>query len=440
MKDIIIEVKNRDDLKSKIFKFIISAVDVFRTSPEKFLKELNVILEQVKINFKEMVKQNVGNTEDVKKFIKSDNSSTYVANNDSNNRYVDNTKSTIENNQIIENEKKTNYIYVKREKTEYEKKANKEFDLYNGFNVKSYGIKYLSLDISNKFEANNNNNNYQEINGIYTSQNNKLTKNEVENIYIYEEPEKKDILKSLFNVDKKNGTPFSIDIDTSNTIRANNNNNKIEILNRTEIYENNNVTQNTISNYNKNIYNEEKPKIKKEISYKENDHIDVLNNEIMKKNINDSKSDVYTRNYKSNYCKVNNNNSEVLVKKTEKIVKNSDIVINNENNYDDVKIEPKYIDIDYNSNTNIKNQNNNKILVEEEKKLELVNKEVNIKKENDLIVGKEIKDKLGNENKNYIKEKEEEERKRREEEERKKKEEEERKKKEEEEERKRKEK
>jgi hypothetical protein len=152
---------------------------------------------------------------------------------------------------------------LKEKKTEYEKKVNKEFDLYNGFNVKSYGIKYLSLDISNKFEANNNNNNYQEINGIYTSKNNKLTKNEVENIYIYEEPEKKDIFKSLFNVDKKNGTPFSIDIDTSNTIRANNNNNKIEILNRTEIYENNNVTQNTISNYNKNIYNEEKPKIKK---------------------------------------------------------------------------------------------------------------------------------------------------------------------------------
>ena len=34
---------------------------------EKLLKELNVILEQVKINFKEMVKQNVGITEDVQK-------------------------------------------------------------------------------------------------------------------------------------------------------------------------------------------------------------------------------------------------------------------------------------------------------------------------------------------------------------------------------------
>ena len=148
MKDIIIEVKNRDDLKNKIFTFIISAVDVFRTSPEKFLKELNVILEQVKINFKEMVKQNVGNTEDVKKFIKSDNSSTYVANNDSNNRYVDNTKSTIENNRIIENEKKTNYIYVKREKTEYEKKANKEFDLYNGFNLYIFPINLKPIIIT----------------------------------------------------------------------------------------------------------------------------------------------------------------------------------------------------------------------------------------------------------------------------------------------------
>ena len=68
MKEIIIEVKNRDDLKKKIFKFIISAIDVFKTSPDKFLQQLNTILEQVKINFKEMVRQNVGNTEDVEKY------------------------------------------------------------------------------------------------------------------------------------------------------------------------------------------------------------------------------------------------------------------------------------------------------------------------------------------------------------------------------------
>ena len=67
MGEIITEAKNRDDLKRKIFNIIVSAIDVFRNSPEKFLKELNIILKQVKINFKEMVKQNVGITEDVQK-------------------------------------------------------------------------------------------------------------------------------------------------------------------------------------------------------------------------------------------------------------------------------------------------------------------------------------------------------------------------------------
>ena len=36
-------------------------------------------------------------------------------------------------------------------------KIKKEYDLYNGFNIKSYGPRYLSLDISNTFKANNNN-------------------------------------------------------------------------------------------------------------------------------------------------------------------------------------------------------------------------------------------------------------------------------------------
>ena len=61
MKEIINEVniRKRDDYKNKIFNFIIESVDVFKIQPEKFLKELNIILNQVKINFKEMVKQTV---------------------------------------------------------------------------------------------------------------------------------------------------------------------------------------------------------------------------------------------------------------------------------------------------------------------------------------------------------------------------------------------
>ena len=434
MKDIIIEVKDRNDLKMKIFNFMISAVDVFRNIPEKLLKELNVILEQVKINFKEMVKQNVGNSEDVKKFIKSKNSSYYVSNNDSNNKCIDNTKSVVENNKIIINEKKTNYIYVKREKTEYEKKAKKEYDLYNGFNINSYGPRYLSLDISNTFKANNNNNNYIEVNTNYTSKNNTYISNEVENIYIYEEPKKKDILNSLFNVDKKYGKSISVDIDTSNIIKANNNNNKIRIVNNTEVYENNTVTHNTTTNYNKNIY-DEKPKTKKEISDKEN--IDntlnnILNNEIKKNDLNNSEPNVYTTNYRSNLCKVNNNNCEISLKNTEKVVKNTDIVINNENNFNDYEKKSRDKDIEFKSNSEIKDQNNNRILLEE-KKLRLDNKEVKIKKENNLFVDKiEIKDKLGSENKNYINKNEKEEDGKREEEERRRKEEEERRRREEE--------
>ena len=72
MEEIIKEVniRKRDDYKKKIFNFIIESVDVFKIQPEKFLKELNIILNQVKFNFKEMVKKTVGNTEYVQNFLK----------------------------------------------------------------------------------------------------------------------------------------------------------------------------------------------------------------------------------------------------------------------------------------------------------------------------------------------------------------------------------
>ena len=69
MKEIINETKirNKNDYNEKICDFIIKSVDVFKAKPNKFMNELNVILEQIKIDFKEMVKERVGNTKDVSK-------------------------------------------------------------------------------------------------------------------------------------------------------------------------------------------------------------------------------------------------------------------------------------------------------------------------------------------------------------------------------------
>ena len=402
MKEIILEVKNGDDLKRKIFIFIIKAIDFFRTCPEKFLKELDVILKQVKINFKEKVMKNVGNTEDVQKYINSENSSYYVANNNSNNKYVNYTESTIENNKIIKNKKKTNYIYSNKEKTECKKKSKKELELYNGFNVKDYGPKSLFLDISNTFIANNNNNNYYVTNNIYVSKNNKYTSNEIDNIYS-EDSEDSDILKNLINVDKKSEN-ISININISNKIKANNNNNNKEISNIKEVYENNNVIENIITNFN-NHNNECKYKSKKEINEKKIDNIDILKNEI-KKNLNEQSGDVYIYNKQNNYCKVNNVNNQKINKNKETIIKNTDIKINNENNY--YKNEPVYNAIDQNENklTNLINSKTVKKekREEKEKKIYLNNKEVNIKITDGEVDKIEIKNKIDDEKKQYIKE------------------------------------
>jgi len=69
MKEIIKEVKNKDNYKIKIFNFIIESVEAFKNDKYKFLKQLNTILEQVKVNFKEMVIQKVGYTKDVLNFL-----------------------------------------------------------------------------------------------------------------------------------------------------------------------------------------------------------------------------------------------------------------------------------------------------------------------------------------------------------------------------------
>ena len=69
MKEIIKEVKNIN-FKTRIFNFTVEAVDAFKSNQDKYLKELNLILGQLKVNFKELVKEKVGETEDVKKFMK----------------------------------------------------------------------------------------------------------------------------------------------------------------------------------------------------------------------------------------------------------------------------------------------------------------------------------------------------------------------------------
>lgn len=98
MDKIIKEVKDREELKNKIFKFMIHSIDIFKDYPEKFEKELDIILQQVKIDFKKMVKNTVGETEDVKKFMKQKDSSYYYSNNYKNNNYIDNYKENVQNN------------------------------------------------------------------------------------------------------------------------------------------------------------------------------------------------------------------------------------------------------------------------------------------------------------------------------------------------------
>jgi hypothetical protein len=170
MSEIIKEVKEREDLKAKIFDFIIEIIDIFKDYPQKFEKELDIILKQVKINFKKMVKNIVGDTEDVRKFIKQKNSSYYYSNNYTNNKYVNNYKENVQNN-VYKYERKTNI--VNKEKKSEKNKKTKELELYNDFKVKKYESEYqsISLDIGNTF-FDNNNNNYFENNTNYTSKNN----------------------------------------------------------------------------------------------------------------------------------------------------------------------------------------------------------------------------------------------------------------------------
>ena len=120
MKEIIKEVKN-NNFKTRIFDFTVEAVDAFKSNQDKYLKELNLILEQVKVNFEELVKEKVGETEDVKKFMRKENCSYYVENNDRNNEYINNREEIHENNVINENEI-NNTIYLNEDETKKKEK------------------------------------------------------------------------------------------------------------------------------------------------------------------------------------------------------------------------------------------------------------------------------------------------------------------------------
>ena len=91
MKEIIKEAKN-DEFKNRIFNFIVESVETFKNNQDKYLKELNLIAEQVKVNFKELVKEKVGDTKDVKKFMeKDDNVEKIIENNTSSEKEIVNT-------------------------------------------------------------------------------------------------------------------------------------------------------------------------------------------------------------------------------------------------------------------------------------------------------------------------------------------------------------
>ena len=388
MSEIIKEVKEREDLKNKIFNFMIQSVDIFKEYPQKFEKELDVILKQVKINFKKMVKNAVGDTEDVKKFMKQKESSYYYSNNYKNNRRVYNYKENEQNN-VYKYKCKTNI--VNEEKKSNKNKEKKEIELYNDFEVKKYEPEYqsITLDIGNIFIANNNNNNYYEDNTDYTSINNTYENTVINNIICSEydeekkKPKKKDILGCLSNLHTNNKTKYTVEIDTSNIIKANNNNNNIKKSNNIKVYENNKIKEKTVINYH---LKEKKSKKIEESKNSEISKIDILQKEIKKKdNSNKKKDNLYTTNYKFDINIVNNDNNQKIETNYENRVTNCDIKINNEINIynkSQVQCKDENIEIKYEE----KNENNDKEIKKDEK-LIIYNKKVDIDTKEKITIG-----------------------------------------------------
>ena len=59
MKKIINEIKDKEDLKEKIFTFILRAIDLYKLDSSRFDHDLSEILEYLKKDFKNLVKNEV---------------------------------------------------------------------------------------------------------------------------------------------------------------------------------------------------------------------------------------------------------------------------------------------------------------------------------------------------------------------------------------------
>ena len=249
-----------------------------------------------------------------------------------------------------------------------------------------------------------------------------------------------------------------MDIDVSNIIKANNNNNNIEKSNNIKVYENNKIEEKTVINYH---LKEKKTRKIEESKNSEISEIDILQKEIKKKdNSNNKKDDLYTTNYKFDINKVNNDNNQKIESNYEDIVKNCDIKANNEINIynksqvqcKDENIELQYVEKNENNNKEIKKDDiliidNKEVDIDTKAKITIgnlvdtieIDQKIGIKdkeKNNESISKEELNKKKREEERKRIEEEkrkrgEEDERKKREEEDRKKREEEERKRREE---------
>ena len=195
MKDIIgcIE-KKRNDLKEKIYDFIINAVDIYKKYKEKtnIEKDLNAIKEKIIENdFKKKVEiklnKNEAECEDFEKFIKS-NDFCYKQNN---------------KNNVIR------YFVDYDDDMEFEATNYDELRVYNYFKIKEYKSKFIKLKNLNVFIAQNYGNKYEKRYGVNNFE------------------QKEDFLNYTHNIDERvfvDEIKYEINIDANDKIVACNKN------------------------------------------------------------------------------------------------------------------------------------------------------------------------------------------------------------------------
>ena len=200
--------KKGNNLKRKIFNFIIRAIDIYKKYPDRLLKDLKSIFEQMKFDFKQMVEEKVGYAdENYKKFKDLEDCTDYKENNSN-------------------NEDKSEDIW------------NDELELYNDYFINDYK-NTLILHISNSFIANNHNNKYVEE-------------------YPPNSKQRYDILSLMHNIDKTLEKKYSILLKFTNIIKANNHDFKYYKINVNRLGRGNNTKNNNIFNIDKNsliLYN-----------------------------------------------------------------------------------------------------------------------------------------------------------------------------------------